>query len=75
MTNHVVVPPPPGPPVVVVPPTGGSSVAVVGGATHTHSEYVQSLGLRRIEKITKAQHEALNPPDPNTVYLIVPPTP
>jgi hypothetical protein len=67
----VVVPPEESGDVVVVPPVSGGGVVVSGGKYHVHSEYLIGLGVRYVQKITKAQHDALNPPDPATLYLIV----
>lgn len=69
----IVVPPEEVGDVVVVPPTSGGDVVVDGGKYHVHSDYLIGIGVRYVQKITKAQHDALDSPDPATLYLIVQP--
>lgn len=59
--------------VIVVPHQTGGNVVVTGEKSHKHPEYVLGEGVTHVRKVTQDQYEALDPPHPTTLYLIVQP--
>lgn len=53
-------------------PSGAAAAAVTAHETaHDHDEFVSSADITDLAVVTQAAHDALDPPDEDTVYFVV----